>query len=116
MKNSFYLKNGNFPQERWGSAVRVIVAALPLPYFFYTLSHIISCRQIMGCTWTDFASTFPFYLLLMAFVGKLNFVTYLMLYFITVVIYMVIFYEITLWLEKQYHHFKEKPKFILKRV
>ena len=103
-------------QKYWTVNLKTVLAVLPLPYFFYTFSHIVSCRQIMGCTWTDFASTFPFYLLLMTFVSKLNFLNYLLLFLVTTAIYIVIFYELGGWLEKQYRHFKEKPRFVFKRI
>lgn len=95
-------------------------AALLIPLFGYlvfTFFRNLQCQaQKLNCALVDSVVIFPFYLLLAPFVSRLNFFSYVLLYIFSSVIYTVIFYHIANWLELIYLRFKERPRFILKRI
>jgi len=96
---------------------RGLILALPFTYLAYTFVYAFACQDgIMGCSFADFAPVFPFYLLVAAFVSKLNFVGLVSLYIISSVVYFIIFYYFSVWIEQAYNRHKYRPHFVLKKI
>ncbi len=89
----------------------------PAIYLTYTFFHLFTCPQgMLGCGLQDFAPIFPFYLIIATFVSRLNIFEFFLLYILSSVAYLGIFYYFGLWLEDLYVRYKHRPSFSLKKI
>lgn len=112
--SNFY--NPELMPSRRSLYFRLAALVLPALYLFITFFRTVGCGQVGGCTLNDFTPVFPFYTLVLFFNGKLEFWSYIILYILSSAVYLVIFYQLGGWLERQYNRLLNKPKFILRRV
>jgi|GEM_PF-4939066 len=109
--------NNYFLQAFKYSGVRYILPVLLAGYFLFNFLRIATSGQgMLGFGVSDFGMIFPFYLLLLPFVGTLSLAVYLVLYAISSAFYVGLVYSISKWLDRLHKRMAQRPKFKLKHI
>ena len=87
-----------------GSPFRVSLVVTLAVFFAYDLVSLISCKGgLQVCSnFRQMGMIFPFYLVVMPFIPRLNFVWFSVLFVVSSVIYLIIFYKIVGYLETSF--------------
>lgn len=117
MKNFFNSRLWAWIEADRNRTIRVLFLLLPSVYMLNVLIDEFSCRNgLLACGMHDFAVVFPFYLIVSQFALRVNYFFGILLYLISVGIYLYVFYYIIEWIQESRLRAKSRPRFILKRI